>query len=198
VVAQAAADFKQAQTVVNQGNPSSADFDSYYRTQKTVATARLALQQAQEQAFETWTALGLDGISALPERVEISRIPGALILSSPDPLQWERMTLAAQRSAILPLRRREIRFGMDFGAPDIGKFDYQGLSWNTNLELAVANQAVQPRLTDPWALTVQLDGAQNGAKRSRIGSANRRSTSDIFSTPAGFIRSCTFGSCATV
>jgi hypothetical protein len=161
-VTQAAAEFKRAQTYVNQGNPSSADFVSFDRAQKAVAAARLALQHARQQAFETaWTALALDGISALRERVEIGRIPGALTLSSPEPLLWERITLATQRSGILPLRRREIRFGTDFGAPDIGKFDYQGLSWNTNLELAVANQAVQPRLTDPWGLTVQLNGARS-------------------------------------
>src|SRR5271165_5749127 len=36
--------------------------------------------------------------------------------------------------------------------------------------------------------------SSSGAKRSRIGSANRRRTSDIFSTPAAFTRRCVCGS----
>ena len=57
------------------------------------------------------------------------------------------------------MRLNRIQFDADFGAPDMGDFSYGGLAWNTNLELAVKDGSVQPRLNDPWTLILQLVGA---------------------------------------
>ncbi|HEX2295151.1 MAG TPA: hypothetical protein VHN37_07575, partial [Actinomycetota bacterium] len=99
------------------------------------------------------------GESPLPDHVEVTRLPNALLVTGPEPMHFERLTVTAARSAAVPLRRRTITFSpAAFGAPDAGTFSYGGNDWETSEELRVVDGAVEQRtpanLQNPWELTV--------------------------------------------
>ena len=153
------------------GSPTRAQIDAFRAAREAVPWARAALANARARAFdEAWSAyFDVPPEATLPDGIEVSRIapkagstaPAALLIESPEPMHWERLSVEGiGMSARRPLRRRTILFEKRaFGAPDKGTFAYAGLGWDTDVELLVVNGAVEPRVPGQSTLALTIPAA---------------------------------------
>lgn len=96
----------------------------------------------------------------LPQRVEVTRIPRAFLVESPEPLHLDRVRLEIARAASPPLRFTTIAFADETLAPDSGRFAWAGREWTTTAELRSNGGLLRPRIaTQSLELTMPLDRA---------------------------------------
>ncbi len=89
---------------------------------------------------------------ATPERV--------LLLESPEPLAWERISARATYNAALPLSRVSASIDRGFGHPDAGfDIEHGGLRWHAGVELWVSQGVVRARADEPLDVSVLVDRA---------------------------------------
>lgn len=162
-VAAAEASARASKQSAEAGNPSPAQLDARESDIRALRTARAALLAADESAFRATTAAyGLAGERPLPQRVEVTRLPGAFLLESPEPLHLDRVRLEIARAPSPPLRFTTIHFADVTLAPDIGAFTLEGREWSTSVELRVDAATLRPRIpTEPLRVTVPLDRARS-------------------------------------
>ena len=67
---------------------------------------------------------GLVAERPLPDRVEVSVLPGAFLLESPEPLHLDRVAISAFWHRSPPLRFTTIVFDDERFAPDVGTFSW--------------------------------------------------------------------------
>jgi hypothetical protein len=160
-VAAAETGARASKAAAETGSPTAAQLDERDSDMVALRAARAALLIADETAFRaTMTAYGLGGERALPERVEVARLPGAFLLESPEPLHLDRVRMQIARHPEVPLRFTRTTFEDETLAPDIGTFPWAGREWTTTAELRVEQGLLRPRLaTEPLGLTVPLDRA---------------------------------------
>ncbi|MBO0754260.1 MAG: hypothetical protein J2P54_00230 [Bradyrhizobiaceae bacterium] len=109
-----------------------------------LATTRASTTATAVAAFADLWAKSFDGIPRnAPAGLRLSVVsvgnPTAtdlLLLESPEPIAWDRVTAGIVPAAAAPLDRVTIMLGGDFGRPDLGfEVAYGGLRWRAGVEL---------------------------------------------------------------
>lgn len=84
--------------------------------------------------------------------------PGAtdlLLLESPEPIAWDRVTASIRPAAAVPLDRCTVTLTSDFGRPDQGfEVAYGGLVWRAGVELLFNDGALRARAAQPLDVTL--------------------------------------------
>ncbi|HWO19262.1 MAG TPA: hypothetical protein VNO30_10815 [Kofleriaceae bacterium] len=163
-VSTAVATARAAQTAATGNAPASA-LDA-------VRTARLALAQVREETRalgakdfdEIWAAcFGAQPPSALPGNVRISVVEAVtqaagtdvLLLESPEPIAWERVTVVAARANATPQRTAATTLNTELGRPDSGfEVLFGGIRWMAGVELWVVDGALRARANEPLSVTI--------------------------------------------
>jgi hypothetical protein len=156
------------------GTPTAATIDAAMTALTALSGKRATVRTAQAAEFGQHWAAWLGGPPAqLPDNLQITvvRLPGpaggnVLLLESPEPLDWERITLHGIASADLPLEQATSTPTSRFGRPDAGFSVEDGdLRWDAGVELWVRDGAVRARRNDQdlnvtvhtgWAADVSL------------------------------------------
>jgi hypothetical protein len=78
-----------------------------------------------------------------------------LLLESPEPIAWERVSASIQPASAVPLDRRTVTLGSDFGRPDLGfEVAYGDLLWRAGVELWFNDGALRARAGVPLDVTL--------------------------------------------
>lgn len=135
-------------------------------------TAKLALARVREETRalgaedfdQIWTAcFGVQPPDALPGNVRVSVVQAAtqsggtdvLLLESPEPIAWERVTVAAVRASATPQRKVATAVNAEFGRPDKDfEVYFGGIRWLAGVELWVVDGALRARANEPLSVTI--------------------------------------------
>jgi hypothetical protein len=143
-----------ARNAVEGGTPTSAQLDALEAALAALRLRRETLRVEEQTAFEAlWASYSLPKPQALPAGVECARTGDALLVESPEPLHWERVTAGLRRTTSVPRRKRTLTFAPGL-APDVGDFSVGGLEWTTDAELRVVDGALERRVAGALALSV--------------------------------------------
>jgi hypothetical protein len=131
-----------------------------------LAEARREAASAAAAAFDdTWRkCFGNVAQPQSPDALRVSVIlagsptpTDVLLVESPEPIAWDRVTASITPATNSPLRRTEVAIGADFGRPDQGfEIDYGGLQWRAGVELWFNDGALRARADTPLDVTVRL------------------------------------------
>lgn len=134
---------------------------------------RTALTQAREEARNLgaadFDAIWGECFGSMPptaltsENVLLSVIEAAalttganvLLLESPEPIAWERITLAGLALGATPQRKVTTSLSPQFGRPDAGfEVNFGGILWRAGVELWVVEGALRARADEPLNVTI--------------------------------------------
>jgi hypothetical protein len=139
---------------------------------KLASTTKQALVQLRDEMRaldaadfdEIWTAcFGPQPPAGLPEQLRVSVIEvvtqsvgrDVLLLESPEPLAWQRVTLTAARANDVPKRSVVSVLNAQFGRPDAGfEVDFGGMRWLAGVELWFVDGALRARAKEPLHVTI--------------------------------------------
>ena len=111
-----------------------------------------------------------------------------LLLESPEPVAWDRVTVDLVRAAAVPRRRVTTTFAADFGRPDQGfEVTYGGLRWLANVELWVVDGALRARADVPLDVVCYPDRASAVEFVVRVGVGGTATVSATPPLPGGAI-----------
>ena len=128
-----------------------------------LATERAAKAAAAATAFaDCWTKIFESIPRPAPPGLRLSVVkagnPSAtdlLLLESPEPIAWERVTASVRSASATPLRRRTISLDSSFGRPDCGfEVAFGGLLWRAGVELWFNDSALRARANVPLDVTL--------------------------------------------
>jgi hypothetical protein len=121
----------------------------------TTSQAAAAFDDLWDQCFE---AVADPAPAGLRLGVVNAGQPGAtdlLLLESPEPIAWDRVTASIRPAAAVPLDRRTVTLASDFGRPDQGfEVTYGGLLWRAGVELWFNDGALRARANEPLDVTL--------------------------------------------
>ena len=109
-----------------------------------------------------------------------------LLLESPEPVAWDRVTVDLVRAAAVPRRRVTTTFAADFGRPDQWfEVTYGGLRWLANVELWVVDGALRARADVPLDVVCYPDRASAVEFVVRVGVGGTATVSATPPLPGG-------------
>jgi hypothetical protein len=123
----------------------------------TTATAAAAFADLWAKSFEGNPRPAPAGLRLSVVNAGNPTATELLMLESPEPIAWDRMSASIVPSAAAPLDRVTITLGSDFGRPDIGfEVAYGGLRWRAGVEMWFDDGALRARADEPFDVTLLL------------------------------------------
>ena len=121
----------------------------------TTATAAASFADLWAKSFETTPRAAPAGLRLSVVGVGNPTATDLLLLESPEPIVWDRVSASITPATAEPLDRITICLGSDFGRPDMG-FDvvYGGLTWRAGVELWFNDGALRARAPEPLDVTL--------------------------------------------
>jgi hypothetical protein len=147
------------------GNATTTTLDAAKRAGLVLAQVREETRALGAEDFdEIWAAcFGAKLPDPLPSNVRVSVVEAAtqaagtdvLLLESPEPIAWDRVTVAAVRATATPQRKVAAALNAEFGRPD-KDFEvlFGGIRWLAGVELWVVDDAVRARANGPLSVTI--------------------------------------------
>jgi hypothetical protein len=149
---------RQASVAARTGTATAIAIDVGRTAAHMLTTRRTTLRADQAAAFEQHWATWLGGrpSAQLPEDLLVTAVhlPGAsggdvLVIESPEPVDWDRVSVTAAMSVVPPLELATSVPTTDFGRPDAGfSVEDGGLQWDAGVELWIRDGAVRARRDD--------------------------------------------------
>lgn len=119
------------------------------RAGKTEAAAA-AFADAWSKTFETIPRPTPSGLRLSVVNTGNPTATDVILLESPEPIAWDRVNANIRQGSAVPLDRRTITIGSDFGRPDLGfEVEYGGLLWRAGVELWFNEGALRSRANVP-------------------------------------------------
>lgn len=95
-----------------------------------------------------------------------------LLLESPEPIAWDRVSASIRPAAAVPIDRRTMTVGNDFGKPDLGyEVAYGGLLWRAGVELRFYEEALRARANVTLDVTLAFSRSSSADLVVRAGAA---------------------------
>jgi hypothetical protein len=159
-------------TKTSSPNASAADLDAAKAAIAALVELRIDFKTQTTLAFdELWrSCFGLQKPMGLPSAVRLSVVRAlaaaatqgsdtdVLLLESPEPIAWDRVSIAAASDTTnIPLAKARTTFAPDFGRPDAGfEVEYGGIRWLAGVELWVLDGQIRARAAPAVPLDVTL------------------------------------------
>ena len=189
---------RTAASLATSGTPSTPTLDAAKSAADALVAARAAARDDGAAGFdELWAAcFGAGAPGGLPDDLRLSVVKAAdggdgtdvLLLESPEPVAWDRVTVDLVHATAVPQRRVTTTFATDFGRPDQGfEVTYGGLRWLANVELWVVEGALRARADVPLDVVCYPDRASAVELVVRMGASGTATVSATPPLPGGAI-----------